>query len=64
MVTQNFKVDVPDLKDESLLFKDWGQILRGQLEPVWHRIGFHTRQLITDINVLRKLLTYVTLYKN
>lgn len=33
--------------------------MRKQLDPVWHRVGPKTKQLVGDLTVLRKLQTYL-----
>lgn len=53
------KVDVDDLTLENGLFKSFDEIVRRQLDPIWHTIGKKTRQLVTDLRTLRKLLDYL-----
>jgi DNA excision repair protein ERCC-4 len=57
----NTKVDIGELKEEDI-YQEWDQILRGQLDPVWHKIGSSTKQLINDVADMRKLLTYNLFY--
>ncbi|KAL0898172.1 hypothetical protein Bca101_082133 [Brassica carinata] len=56
------KVDVDDLTVESGLFKSFDEIVRRQLDPIWHTLGKRTRQLVSDLKTLRKLLDYLVRY--
>lgn len=53
------KVDVEDLTVENGLFKSFDEIVRRQLDPIWHTIGRKTKQLVSDLRTLRKLLDYL-----
>ncbi|KAL5728439.1 DNA repair endonuclease uvh1 [Ranunculus cassubicifolius] len=53
------KVDVEDLTVENGLFKSFDEIIRRQLDPIWHTLGKKTKQLVTDLRTLRKLLDYL-----
>lgn len=53
------KVDVEDLTLENGLFKSFDEIVRQQLDPIWHQIGKKTKQLVSDLRTLRKLLDYL-----
>ncbi|KAJ4712620.1 DNA repair endonuclease UVH1 [Melia azedarach] len=56
------KVDVEDLTVENGLFKSFDEILRRQLDPIWHMLGKKTKQLVSDLKTLRKLLDYLVRY--
>ncbi|RAL54710.1 hypothetical protein DM860_001838 [Cuscuta australis] len=56
------KVDVEDLTVENGLFKSFDEILRRQLDPIWHTLGKTTKQLVSDLKTLRKLLDYLVRY--
>lgn len=56
------KVDVEDLTVESGLFKSFDEIIRRQLDPIWHTLGKKTKQLVSDLKTLRKLLDYLVRY--
>ncbi|KAH9616103.1 hypothetical protein KSS87_003022 [Heliosperma pusillum] len=56
------KVDVEDLTVENGLFKSFDEIIRMQLDPIWHTLGKKTKQLVSDLKTLRKLLDYVVRY--
>nr|GMD99997.1 DNA repair endonuclease UVH1 [Ipomoea batatas] len=56
------KVDVEDLTVENGLFKSFDEILRRQLDPIWHTLGKKTKQLVSDLKTLRKLLDYLVRY--
>ncbi|XP_047307707.1 DNA repair endonuclease UVH1 [Impatiens glandulifera] len=56
------KVDVEDLTVENGLFKSFDEIVRRQLDPIWHTLGKKTKQLVSDLRTLRKLLDYLVRY--
>ncbi|XP_073027425.1 DNA repair endonuclease UVH1 [Primulina eburnea] len=56
------KVDVEDLTVESGLFKSFDEVVRRQLDPIWHTLGKRTKQLVSDLKTLRKLLDYLSRY--
>ncbi|CAI9095598.1 OLC1v1031586C1 [Oldenlandia corymbosa var. corymbosa] len=56
------KVDVDDLTVENGLFKSFDEIIRRQLDPIWHTLGKKTKQLVSDLKTLRKLLDYLVRY--
>lgn len=56
------KVDVDDLTVENGLFKSFDEIIRKQLDPIWHTLGKRTKQLVSDLKTLRKLLDYLARY--
>lgn len=56
------KVDVEDLTVENGLFKSFDEIIRRQLDPIWHTLGKKTKQLVSDLKTLRKLLDYLVRY--
>ncbi|XP_022893938.1 DNA repair endonuclease UVH1 [Olea europaea var. sylvestris] len=56
------KVDVEDLTVENGLFKSFDEIVRRQLDPIWHTLGKKTKQLVSDLKTLRKLLDYLARY--
>lgn len=58
------KVDVDDLTVENGLFKSFDEIVRRQLDPIWHTLGKKTKQLVSDLKTLRKLLDYLVRFQN
>ena len=56
------KVDVVDLTVENGLFKSFDEIVKRQLDPIWHTLGKKTKQLVSDLRTLRKLLEYLVRY--
>ncbi|KAL6847719.1 hypothetical protein ACP4OV_022507 [Aristida adscensionis] len=56
------KVDVEDLTLDKGLFKSFDEIVRRQLDPIWHTLGKKTKQLVADLRTLRKLLDYLVRY--
>ncbi|XP_073123303.1 DNA repair endonuclease UVH1 [Henckelia pumila] len=61
-VRKTNKVDVEDLTVENGLFKSFDEIVRRQLDPIWHTLGKRTKQLVSDLKTLRKLLDYLSRY--
>lgn len=55
-------MDVEDLTVENGLFKSFDEIVRRQLDPIWHTLGKKTKQLVSDLKTLRKLLDYLVRY--
>ncbi|OZJ03595.1 hypothetical protein BZG36_03031 [Bifiguratus adelaidae] len=55
-------VDVEEFTVENALFKSFDAIIRQQLDPIWHRVGFKTKQLVGDLKTLRRLLSYLVEY--
>ena len=37
-------------------------IVRRILDPVWHKVGPRTKQLVSDLATLRRLLSYLLTY--
>ncbi|KAJ3405489.1 hypothetical protein HDV05_006574, partial [Chytridiales sp. JEL 0842] len=58
----NRNVEIEDLTIENSLFRSFDTILRTQLEPIWHRISYKTKQIIDDMRTLRRLLDHLTSY--
>ncbi len=56
------KVDVEDLTVENGLFKSFDELIRRQLDPMWHTVGWKTKQLVKDLKTLRKLSKYLLRY--
>lgn len=56
------KIDVDDLTVENGLFKSFDEVVRRQLDPIWHTLGKKTKQLVSDLRTLRKLLDYLVRY--
>ncbi|CAM6083895.1 unnamed protein product [Calypogeia fissa] len=56
------KIDVEDLTVENGLFKSFDEIVRRQLDPIWHTVGRKTKQLVGDLNTLRTLAEYLLRY--
>ncbi|KAM5439585.1 DNA repair protein RAD16 [Microsporum ferrugineum] len=41
---------------DSALHRNFDVAIRRQLDPVWHRVSFRTRQIVSDLTVLRSIL--------
>ncbi|RPB01763.1 DNA repair protein [Choiromyces venosus 120613-1] len=65
----NSSLELDDWTVDSALHKSFDVLIRRQLDPVWHRISWKTKQIVNDLTVLRRilhcLLTYdcVTFYQ-
>ncbi|KAG8220668.1 hypothetical protein J3R82DRAFT_2951 [Butyriboletus roseoflavus] len=58
----NTSLDLDDLTIESAYFRSFDAVVRRQLDPVWHKVGPKTKQLVSDLATLRRLLTYLLSY--
>ncbi|KAI5065253.1 hypothetical protein GOP47_0019948 [Adiantum capillus-veneris] len=56
------KLDVEDLTIENGLFKSFDEIVRRQLDPIWHTLSRKIKQLVSDLKTLRKLADYLLRY--
>jgi hypothetical protein len=56
------KLDASELTVENSLLRNFEALLRVELDPIWHRVGAKTKQLISDLGTLRRLLGYVRIY--
>lgn len=55
-------IDTEELQMENVMHRSFDVSIRRQLEPVWHRLGPNTRQLVGDLSTLRHLLHYLLSY--
>ncbi|KAF1830368.1 DNA repair endonuclease XPF [Decorospora gaudefroyi] len=55
-------LEVDDWTVDSALHKNFDQIIRRQLDPVWHRTTFKTRQVVRDLSLLRTILHALLTY--
>ena len=51
-------IELDDWTIDSSLHKSFDVIIRRQLDPVWHRVSYRTRQIVNDLTVLRSILQY------
>ncbi|KAH6901117.1 hypothetical protein BKA70DRAFT_1312449 [Coprinopsis sp. MPI-PUGE-AT-0042] len=58
----NTSIDLEDLTPSNAYFRSFDLIVRRQLDPVWHKVGPRTKQLVNDLGVLRRLLVYLLTY--
>ncbi|KAL5529182.1 hypothetical protein ACEPAG_5156 [Sanghuangporus baumii] len=58
----NTNLDLDDLNVENAYFRSFDAVVRRQLDPVWHRVGPKTKQLVSDLATLRNLLNYLLSY--
>eukprot|EP00026_Physarum_polycephalum_P002194 Phypoly_transcript_02199.p1 GENE.Phypoly_transcript_02199~~Phypoly_transcript_02199.p1 ORF type:complete len:903 (+),score=131.34 Phypoly_transcript_02199:173-2881(+) len=56
------QIDVAELTTENGMFASFDTRIRQQLDAVWHQTGFRTKQLVSDLRFLRRLLTYLIRY--
>ena len=52
----NSGLDMEDWTLDSALHKNFDVMVRRQLDPVWHRISWRTKQIAGDLTVLRSVL--------
>ncbi|TFY75345.1 hypothetical protein EWM64_g8667 [Hericium alpestre] len=58
----NTTLELDDLNVENAYFRSFDAIVRRQLDPVWHKVGPRTKQLVSDLATLRRLLMYLLTY--
>jgi DNA excision repair protein ERCC-4 len=58
----NSGLDMEDWNIDSALHKNFDIIVRRQLDPVWHRVSWKTKQIVNDLTVLRGLLHSLLTY--
>ncbi|TCD61999.1 hypothetical protein EIP91_007639 [Steccherinum ochraceum] len=58
----NTNLDLDDLNVDNAYFRSFDTIVRRQLDPVWHKVGPRTKQLVSDLATLRRLLNYLLTY--
>lgn len=51
-------IELDDWTVDHALHRNFDMIVRRQLDAVWHRISFRTRQIVNDLTVLRGVLQY------
>lgn len=49
-------LELDDWTLDSALHRSFDVIIRRQLDPIWHRVSFRTRQIVNDLTVLRSIL--------
>ena len=54
----SFQLDLDDLNVENAYFKSFDILVRRQLDSVWHKVGPRTKQLVSDLATLRRLLRW------
>lgn len=52
----NTGLEMDDWNLDSALLKNFDVIVRRQLDPNWHRVSWKTKQIVSDLSVLRGLL--------
>lgn len=52
----NTGLEMDDWNLDSALHTNFDRIVRRQLDPVWHRTSFRTRQIVRDLSILRNIL--------
>lgn len=52
----NSGLEMDDWNVDSALHKQFDLVIRRQLDPVWHRASWKTKQIVSDLTVLRGML--------
>lgn len=52
----NTGLDMADWTLDSALHRSFDIMIRRQLDPIWHRVTFRTRQIVSDLSDLRAIL--------
>jgi DNA excision repair protein ERCC-4 len=58
----NSGLDMEDWNVDSALHKQFDMAVRRQLDPVWHRVSWKTKQIVNDLTVLRGMLHTLLTY--
>jgi DNA excision repair protein ERCC-4 len=58
----NTGLEMEDWNVDSALFKQFDMVVRRQLDPVWHRVSWKTKQIVNDLTVLRGMLHTLLTY--
>jgi DNA excision repair protein ERCC-4 len=58
----NAGIEMEDWTIDSALHKNFDTMIRRQLDPVWHRTSFKTRQVVRDLTLLRTILHALLTY--
>lgn len=58
----NSGLEMEDWNLDSALHKQFDVVIRRQLDPVWHRVSWKTKQIVHDLNVLRGMLHSLLTY--
>ena len=60
MRKSNTGLDMEEWTLDSALHRNFDMIIRRQLDPIWHRVSFRTRQIVSDLTNLREVLQCVS----
>ncbi|CAD6905668.1 unnamed protein product [Tilletia controversa] len=55
-------IEVDEFTVDNAIFRSFDIMVRRQLDPVWHRVGPKTKQLVSDLTTLRSLMNYLLTY--
>ncbi|KAK0112870.1 hypothetical protein ONS95_014592 [Cadophora gregata] len=58
----NSGLEMEDWNFDSALHKQFDMVVRRQLDPVWHRVSWKTKQIVNDLGVLRGMLHSLLTY--
>ncbi|KAL4883873.1 hypothetical protein BJY04DRAFT_183422 [Aspergillus karnatakaensis] len=58
----NTGLDMADWTLDSALHRSFDIAIRRQLDPIWHRVSFRTRQIVSDLSDLRAILHALLTY--
>ncbi|KAF4630936.1 hypothetical protein G7Y89_g7206 [Cudoniella acicularis] len=58
----NSGMEMEDWNVDSALHKQFDMVIRRQLDPVWHRVSWKTKQIVNDLTVLRGMLHTLLTY--
>jgi DNA excision repair protein ERCC-4 len=58
----NSELDMETWNVDSALHKQFDMVIRRQLDPMWHRVSWKTKQIVNDLTVLRGMLHSLLTY--
>jgi hypothetical protein len=56
------QMDISSLEEEGGFFRDFEHVIRTQLDACWHTVGAKSKQLLSDLRNLRRLLLLLVKY--
>jgi DNA excision repair protein ERCC-4 len=55
-------IEIEDDSEDKNIFRRLDSLAKRQLDSVWHQMGSKTKQLVSDLGALRKMLEYLLCY--
>lgn len=62
LLRANPSLDTREFTSETVITTAFEQQIRRQLDPIWHRVSLKSKQLLSELRILRTLLHYLVQY--